>query len=180
MGFNSAWVWSNSKTESDLKPRTGWRGCGCQLLAGWILWGSGHCLSPGGREGSPFHHRHIPGEGTHQPLLCLGAKGWAWAHHLRCHIWKEPGQPHWQPPACLGLPKSAERVKVLTGLILSGQTAVVMWGWAVCAATHHKEERREKKREKKMLDIYGSRSQREGILRVGWQFVVLIALSNSC
>lgn len=109
-----------------------------------------------------------------------GAKGWAWAHHLRCHIWKEPGQPHWQPPACLGLPKSAERVKVLTGLILSGQTAVVMWGWAVCAATHHKEERREKKREKKMLDIYGSRSQREGILRVGWQFVVLIALSNSC
>lgn len=55
-----------------------------------------------------------------------------------------------------------------------------MWGWAVCAATHHKEERREKKREKKMLDIYGSRSQREGILRVGWQFVVLIALSNSC
>lgn len=65
------------------------------------------------------------------------------------------------------------------GLILSSQTADVMWGWAVCVATHHKEER-EKKREQKMLDIYGSRSQREGILRVGWQFVVLIALSNSC
>lgn len=66
------------------------------------------------------------------------------------------------------------------GLILSGQTADVMWGWAVCAATTTRRSGERKKREQKMPDIYGSRSQREGILREGWQFVVLIALSNSC
>lgn len=74
MGFRPAWLWSNSTTESDLEPGTGWRGCGCQLLAEWILLGSGSCLSPGGRKGGPLHHRHIPGEGTHHLLLCLGAK----------------------------------------------------------------------------------------------------------
>lgn len=66
------------------------------------------------------------------------------------------------------------------GLILSGQTADVMWSWAVCAATTTRRRGERKNREQNMLDIYGSRSQREGILRVGWQFVALIALSNSC
>ena len=47
----------------------------------------------------------------------------------------QPSQPHCLPPACLGLPKSAKRVKILMGLVPSCQTADVMRGWAVSAAT---------------------------------------------
>lgn len=158
---------ATAKLKETSSPGTGSSGCGCQFLAGWILWSSGYCLSPGGREAGPLHYRHIPGEGMHHPLLCPGAQGWAWAHHIWCHIWKKPGQPHCQPPACLGLRKSVERGKVSIGLVLSCQTPDVMWGWAVCAATTTRRKGERKKREQRMVDIYGSRTQREGILREG-------------
>jgi len=74
MGFCSARVQSALwKAKLKRSQAQAWGGRGCQPLAVWTLWGSGCCLTPGGREAGPLHRRDIPGEDTHHPLLWLGA-----------------------------------------------------------------------------------------------------------
>lgn len=79
LGFCSAWVpsalWRKSKDEETPSPegcRPSWDGVAVAASPwlGALRW------APGGREAVPLHHRDTPGEGTHHPLLQLGAEGW--------------------------------------------------------------------------------------------------------
>jgi len=157
---------------------------------GWPWLPAPGCMDPVGlrvlsdprREGSwpPPPQGHPRGRHTSPPALagCRPHQLWRWR-------WTELGQPCCQPPACLGLPKSSKRMKILTGLVPSCQNADVMQDWVVSAATTRiwGEEGLEKRGgiegAEQILVFTAHAHDVKGHLGRGWQFVVLTALSNS-